>query len=216
MKDEKILSLLTKNQIFWQAKRFDVKYHAELTSGLHSGEYYNLSNLNNVKCIKELLLAGPSLTIDGKIIEWLENSVDCVCGQAYGSIALAVILSDLLHVPFIFTEKDKNGQMIFSRFNPSKYNNVLLVEDVITTGSTTKQTLLQIGNERSYFSIFSIINRSDDVFFNLNGKFYRIDCIYKPNVTQVYEPDSCPYCKHGSKAVKGKQSFELLMEQENE
>lgn len=72
-----------------------------------------------------------------------ELDVDRVAGMELGAVPLAVALSLELDVPFVIIRKEKKGYGAAKRFEGEIKNgeNILLVEDVVTTGGSVGQAV---------------------------------------------------------------------------
>jgi len=187
---------------YWNYNISNKRYHAELTSGLHSNEFFNFGKLNNAQDILNIITNSP--VYDDLIKLKNIESVDCVCGQAYGSISIAVVLSHLIDVPFIFTEKDSNGEMCLSRYKDTAkdYFSILMIEDVCTTLKTTKKSIDCIGLEK-ISGIFTIINRTGSNSITIDDTKLPIYSCADVDTTQ-YTKDECPLCNEGSIALRPK------------
>jgi len=110
--------------------------HFLLSSGRHSDRYFQCAKLlqypDKAKAAFEDVAA--------KIKSDIENGklkIDVVVGPAMGGIIAAWELARQLGLPSIFTERDENGVMTLRRgFELKQGDNVLIVEDVITTGKS--------------------------------------------------------------------------------
>ncbi|GBE17772.1 orotate phosphoribosyltransferase [archaeon BMS3Abin16] len=69
--------------------------------------------------------------------------VDRVAGMELGAVPLAVALSLELDVPFVIIRKEKKGYGAAKRFEGeiNEGENILLVEDVVTTGGSVGQAV---------------------------------------------------------------------------
>src|SRR5579864_2925444 len=109
--------------------------HFELSSGRHSATY--------VQCA--LVLQFPEFA--GRLGKELaakfhDIAVDCVASPALGGILVGHEVARSLGVRAVFVERDSSGQMALRRgftFQPGE--RVLVVEDVWTTGGSTRQTM---------------------------------------------------------------------------
>ena len=205
MEENLLLQSLKKHKAYWSARSFDDIYHVKLTNGKHSGQYINLTKLNNIQLMRTILYNSSSF-------ETLQDlKFDCVCGQAYGSISWALLVSEIHNVDFIFTEKG-DGPSI-KRFDLEKYKSILICEDVLTTGGTSLTTAMSIGLEKVN-SIFTIINRSKLRTLNLGSSTFSIHSCADIN-TLEYSESECPFCKRGSNALRPKGHWDLLTDQYN-
>lgn len=193
------LKIMNRIGAYWNYEKSNKKYHAELTSGLHSNEFFNFGRLNKATKISDIIVGVHPDTWDCLLINY-----DCVCGQAYGSIAASVLLSLELEKPFIFTEKDSKGEMCLSRYKDDveQYSNILMVEDVCTTLKTTKKSIECIGLNK-VSGIFTIINRTGSSFLKIDDIDLPIYSCADVKTVQ-YKPEDCPMCKEGSIPLRPK------------
>ena len=109
--------------------------HFVLTSGRHSDTY--------VQCAR--VLEDPALTT--RLAETAVRrlpaglGVDLVAAPAVGGIIFGFAVAQALGVKFIFSEREQ-GAMVFRRsFEVPENANVLVVEDVVTTGGSVKEVI---------------------------------------------------------------------------
>ena len=130
--------------------------HFILSSGLHSSKY--------VQCAK--LLSFPVLA--DKICKSLANKIkkkyqkiDLILSPAMGGIIIGYEIGKLLKKETIFCER-VNGKFKLRRgFNIKKGVNVLIIEDVITTGKSSLECVKLIKKAKAKLLGFaSIIDRS--------------------------------------------------------
>ena len=111
--------------------------HFILTSGKHSPSYF--------QCAK--LLQHPTYLskFANLIAQNFENtSVDAVISPAIGGIVLGTEVGRILDVKTIFAER-KNGRMCIRRgFEVHKNHNILVIEDVITTGGSVQEVINEV------------------------------------------------------------------------
>lgn len=137
-----------------------LKGHFKLSSGLHSDTYIQCSKiaqnaaLNNELCS---ILADRILQkIGGK-------KIDLVISPAMGGVLVGYELSRILGVNNVFCER-VNGEFQLRRgFKIPKNSNILIVEDVITTGKSSLEVLDLIASyDVNILAEASLINRADD------------------------------------------------------
>ena len=168
-----------------------LKGHFLLSSGLHSSRY--------LQCAK--ILQHPDLA--GRIGESLADKVkdfqiDVVAAPAIGGILVAHETGRALGLRAVFSERE-NNKMTFRRGLEIKQGEkVMVVEDVITTGGSIKETITAVQEAGGEVVVLgSIIDRS-------NGKF-DLGIPYK-SLLQVdvpaYGREDCPECKKGTDAIK--------------
>ena len=90
------------------------------------------------------------------------TEVDLCVGPAMGGVIISYELARALGVKAIFTERE-NGQMTLRRgFHIEKGMKVIIVEDVITTGKSSFETVDVIkGCGAEVLALTSIVNRSN-------------------------------------------------------
>ncbi|MCX6611139.1 MAG: orotate phosphoribosyltransferase [Acidobacteria bacterium] len=166
--------------------------HFRLTSGLHSPEY--------LQCAKVLQYPEHAASFGQQIRAALSQlSVDVVCAPAMGGLIIGHEVARAFGVRFIFTERDGEGNMTLRRgfaINPGE--KVLIVEDVITTGGSTREVVeLLKAAGAEVLAAASIIDRSAG---RADVGVPRI-ALATLEVT-AYEPASCPLCAQGLPVVK--------------
>lgn len=128
--------------------------HFRLSSGLHSANYVQcallLEDPRNAKAIGEAL--GTRLR---------ELGAQRVVAPALGGVIIGYTVAEALELPFVFTER-KEGQMTLRRgFHIGDGERVVIVEDVVTTGKSTRETADVIAKHAGRVVGFaSILNRS--------------------------------------------------------
>ena len=131
--------------------------HFILSSGLHSKQY--------VQCAK--LLSHPKKaeaicsSLCEKINKTLKN-IDIILSPAIGGIVVGYEIGRQLRIETIFAERS-NGQLVLRRdFKIEENLNVLIVEDVITTGRSILECTEIVKNSKAKLLGYAcIINRSD-------------------------------------------------------
>ena len=130
--------------------------HFILSSGKHSDKY--------VQCAK--LIQNPRYCEEvAKIIaqKLKENNieVDLCVGPAMGGIIIAYEVARALGVDAIFTERENNEMTLRRGFETKEGQKVIIVEDVITTGKSSFETVDVIREHGGdVVALTSIVNRS--------------------------------------------------------
>jgi orotate phosphoribosyltransferase len=164
--------------------------HFILSSGLHSDRY--------IQCA--LVLQHP------KVAERLGTELAAKLGHlgarvvaapALGGVIVAHEVARALGVRAIFTER-QNGVMALRRgFHLEPGEPALVVEDVITTGGSTRETMAcveQAGG--NVVGAGALVDRSGGAELGLpKASLLTIK-------VQNYDPKDCPLCKSGTPAVK--------------
>ena len=166
--------------------------HFLLTSGRHSNKYLQCAKIfQNAKYSEELCEDLAKL--------YKDSGVDVVIGPAIGAILISYEVSRHLGTPNIFAERDADGVMTLRRsFEITKGQNVLVVEDVVTTGGSVREVIKLVkdaGGE--VVGVGSIVDRTGGkVDF---GVPYKAVLSVK---VESFEPDNCPICAKGIPVVK--------------
>ena len=140
--------------------------HFVLSSGLHSSKY--------IQCAK--LLSFPNQA--DKICKSLANKIkknftkiDLILAPAMGGVIIGYEIGKLLKKETIFCER-VNGIFTLRRgFSIKKNVNVLIIEDVITTGKSSLECVKLIKEAKAKLVGFaSIIDRSDKKTLKIKNK----------------------------------------------
>jgi orotate phosphoribosyltransferase len=165
--------------------------HFRLSSGLHSPNYVQCARLlehpRNADAIGEALaehIKGTDEHIQG---------AEKIVAPALGGVIIGYTVAASLGVPFVFTER-KDGAMTLRRgFRIGEAEKIVIVEDVVTTGKSTRETadvIAQHGGAVTGFA--SILNRS--------GKANPFDAPYASLLAldlETHEETACPLCANG-------------------
>src|SRR3989442_8444794 len=108
--------------------------HFVLSSGLHSSVY--------LQCAIALHSTPDAIDFGSALAEpFKDREIDTVAWPAIGGIVIGYEVARQLGVRFIWTERE-GGRMTLRRgFGVSYGERVLVVEDVITTGGSTRETI---------------------------------------------------------------------------
>lgn len=165
--------------------------HFILSSGLHSPKY--------LQCALALQHPADALRYGQAIAErYADSGIETVASPAIGGLVIGFAVAQALNVRFIWTER-QNGEMTVRRgFTIGEGERILVVEDVITTGGSTRECIAALeANGAKVIAAASIIDRS-------NGAAD----VGVPRISLVsldvpsYSPDDCPMCADGIEAVK--------------
>lgn len=146
---DKTLDLLKKSNALLEG-------HFILSSGKHSNRYIQCAKLiENPKYCEEVA------KIIAEKIKEKGLKVDLCVGPAMGGVIISYELARALGVNAIFTERE-NGKMTLRRgFTIEEGMNVIVVEDVITTGKSSFETVDVIKeNGGKVLALTSLVNRS--------------------------------------------------------
>jgi orotate phosphoribosyltransferase len=111
--------------------------HFILTSGKHSPSYF--------QCAKLLQHPGYLSKFANLIAQNFHDiDIDAVISPAIGGIVLGTEVGRILDVKTIFAER-KNGEMCIRRgFEVHEGQNILVIEDVITTGGSVQEVMNEV------------------------------------------------------------------------
>lgn len=172
-------------------RRAVMKGHFLLSSGLHSDTY--------VQCALVSQYPEDNAFLANKIAElFSDKDINLVVGPAIGGITIAYETARSLGVRSIFAERE-SGILTFRRgFTISEGENVLIVEDVITTAGTVRELKdLVLSCRGNVVGISSIVNR---------GNINEVDGIPVRSLVYIslstYTPEECPLCKDNVPIVK--------------
>jgi orotate phosphoribosyltransferase len=168
--------------------------HFRLTSGLHSPGY--------LQCA--LVLSQPdSAEALGRALADRIRRVrpTAVLSPAIGGIVIGHEVGRALGVRALFAER-QDGQLTLRRgFTLSERDRVLVVEDVLTTGGSTRETMeVARAAGAQVVGAASIVNRSGGPV-KLAGFDAPFESLLDYSLP-TYEPDKCPLCAQGLPVVK--------------
>ena len=167
-----------------------LKGHFQLASGLHTDTYIQCSRVTEWPTEMEKLCQELATRWEGK-------RIDVVLGPAYGGILPAYELARHLNSRSVFCERGKEGAFELRRGFQVQGNNVLVVEDVITTGGSAKEAVdLVKASGGNVVGVASFVDRGVDKKFSEDHSF--LLSITPPTWT----PGDCPACKAGEVAIK--------------
>jgi len=165
--------------------------HFVLTSGLHSANY--------LQCALVLQHPAEAEKFGWAIAEqFKQDHIQLVASPAIGGIVIGYEVARQLGARFIWTERE-NGEMTLRRgFSVSPGERTLVVEDVVTTGGSTRDTVnaLKVAGA-NVVAAASMIDRSAG---DADVGVPRV-ALATLNVPSV-DPSTCELCKRGEAAIK--------------
>ncbi len=166
--------------------------HFELSSGRHSATYIQCAQILQFPQHSELI--GRELAA-----EFQDLKIECVASPALGGILLGYEVARALGVHSVFVERDVSGHMSLRRgFEMKSGERVLVIEDVWTTGGSTRETIGVIEEEGGcVVAAGALIDRSGGQF----DLSVRMEALLELNVP-TYEPEDCPLCHAGGFATR--------------
>lgn len=167
--------------------------HFKLSSGLHSSRY--------LQCA--LYLADPTRAeaAGRQLAARLKSAApQLVVAPALGGVVIGHEVARAFEdVPFFFTERSEGAMTLRRGFRIEPGYRVLVVEDVVTTGGSTREVMGAVTQQgATVVGIGAIVNRSgrENPFAPL--PFTALLTVDVP----TYPPESCPLCASGVPLTK--------------
>jgi orotate phosphoribosyltransferase len=178
MRDEEILKLFRESHALLEG-------HFQLTSGLHSPNYFQCAKVLQYPDKAERLCAEIAAHVRGK-------KIDAVIAPALGGIVVGQEVARQLKVRSMFAERSNGVMQLRRGFAIEKGENILVCEDVITTGGSVREVLdIVVAAGGVVAGVASVVDRSGGSvklpdFFPL----LRLEVV-------AYRPEECPLCRQG-------------------
>ncbi len=186
MTESEVLEVLDRLQVRQQG-------HFLLSSGNHSDTYLQCARL--FEWPKEAERLCEALAVK---LQQADLVPEVVVGPALGAILPAYELARALSVRNCFAERKDGVHLSFQRgFHIAPGERVVVIEDVVTTGKSARETLeLVKAAGARVVAVTAIIDRSQGVDFGVPFlPLVRIEA-------RLFSPEECPLCKAGEKLFK--------------
>jgi len=180
--------------------------HFLLASGNHSKRY-----LQSAKVLEDPKRAALICNALAKMIQQSGIKIDTVCAPALGGVLAGYELARSLGVRSIFVEKKEGGMELRRGFKVTKGENILICEDIITTGGSAMKAAVAIEELGANVVAFaSLANRGfckregttlkakEECKLTSSIPFFALDDF----TFEMFTPEECPLCKEGSIAIK--------------
>lgn len=184
---------MTQEQILKHFRETDalLEGHFILSSGLHSPKY--------LQCALALQNPQDAAKFGNAITEnFNSEQFDTVASPAIGGLVIGFAVAQALNIRFIWTERENGAMSLRRGFSVKENERILVIEDVITTGGSTRECIEALERHGARVTnAASIIDRS-------NG---RAD-VGVPRIALTsldvpsYETVDCPMCAKGEVAIK--------------
>ena len=167
--------------------------HFKLSSGRHSSRY--------LQCALYLAEPARAEAAGRQLAARLKNAAaQVVVAPALGGVIIGhEVARALVDVPFFFTER-ADGEMVLRRgFAIEPGSRVLVVEDVVTTGGSTREVMDVVSRQGGVVvGVAAIVNRSgqENPFTPL--PFTALLTVEVPS----WPPEACPLCASGVPITK--------------
>jgi orotate phosphoribosyltransferase len=165
--------------------------HFRLTSGLHSAGY--LQSALVLQHPREAEACGAALADQLRGL-----GAQVVLSPALGGIVIGQEVGRALGIRALFAER-QDGRLVLRRgFTLEPGEKVVVIEDVVTTGGSTRETIdVARATGAVVVGAAAIIDRSGGQQ-RLDVPFHSLAEVSLP----TYEPESCPLCQVGQPVVK--------------
>ncbi|MDR1362590.1 MAG: orotate phosphoribosyltransferase [Spirochaetaceae bacterium] len=174
--------------------------HFLLSSGRHSDRYF--------QCARLLQYPGKAAEALAPVAAAIREAaglgvfkVDAIVGPAMGGIIVAYELGRQLGLPAFFTERDDSGGMTLRRgFEVSGGMNILIAEDVVTTGKSSAECAAVLEERGACVSALACVV---DRRVNQSGESGGLPLFAAAKITvSGWDAPDCPLCKRGIPFVK--------------
>ena len=140
--------------------------HFILSSGLHSNRYIQCAKLLSFPNVSKKICLSLSKKIKKKV-----KKIDLILSPAMGGIIIGYEIGKILNKETIFCERVKKKFILRRGFKIKKNSNVLIVEDVITTGKSSMECVNLIKKAKAKLVGFAcIIDRSNKKNLKIKNK----------------------------------------------
>ncbi len=165
--------------------------HFRLSSGLHSAGYLQCALVLQDPRRAERL--GQAIARQARALH-----PTVILSPALGGVIIGHEVARALGVPALFAERQDSVLTLRRGFTLNPSDRVLIVEDVLTTGGSTRETMLVARSAGGHIvGAASIVDRSGGTA-SFDVPFHALLRIDVP----TYEPDVCPLCAKGVPVVK--------------
>jgi orotate phosphoribosyltransferase len=168
--------------------------HFELSSGLHSDRYFQCA----------LVLQDPTLAAQlgsslAKLFVGLEP-IAAIAAPAIGGILVAHEVARALRTRAIFAERVKGTMTLRRGFSLQPGDRVIVVEDVITTGLSTRETIAAVEQAGGVvIGVGALVDRSGGtVLKDFNVPHHTLVTL----TVQSFAPSECPLCQNRIQVIK--------------
>ena len=134
-----------------------IEGHFILSSGLHSPKYVQCAQLMSKPRQAALICQSLAKKIKSEL-----NNIDVILSPAMGGIVVGYEIGRLMGVETIFSERVNGNFQLRRDFEIKQGANVLIVEDVITTGKSSIECSKLVTLNKAYIAGYAcIIDRSN-------------------------------------------------------
>ncbi len=208
MEDMILIDDLKKSGALWVHDGNPLRPHAVLTGGKHSGVYFN-----GQLVMQNPVLLGLVASDMVALLHFAEvklEEVDRVVGPAMGAVKLAHAVAENIHrvsgklCLSSYAEKERD-RMVFRTSYVRPGENVLIVEDTITTGGSATRVVdavLEAGGIP--LPILPVISNQTGL---RDVRGMKIISVIERTL-ETWAPEECPLCRVGSEALRPPKAWE--------
>ena len=168
--------------------------HFLLSSGLHSADY--------LQCALYLAQPRRAARAGGLLAAAVSNAgldPEIIVAPAMGGLIIGHETARSLDLPFLFTERAEGAMVLRRGFGFAPGQRVVVVEDVVTTGRSTREVIAVLEDlGAAVIGVASIINRSGRVepFAPMPSRaLLTVDF-------PTWSAETCPLCREGVPIAK--------------
>ena len=165
--------------------------HFILSSGLHSPNY--------LQCALALQFPSDAAKFGRAIAQhFADAEIETVASPAIGGLIIGFAVAQALNIRFIWTEREDGAMTVRRGFSVKKDEKILVVEDVITTGGSTRECITALEKHGAkIIGAASIIDRSNGAA-DVGVPRIALASLDIP----IYKTEECPMCANGDEVVK--------------
>jgi len=164
-----------------------LKGHFLLTSGLHSDKY-----IEKMRILENPVLAEPFI----EKMKELSPEADWFVGPTLGGAIIAFELARMTGKKSAFAERTKQGRVLKRGFSIEKTDKIVIVDDILTTGSSIKDTIKAIDKGEITGMVVMIDRSTENIEVGMP-----IKSVFKYPISN-YKPENCYLCEGGVELTK--------------
>ena len=154
--------------------------HFLLTSGLHSDKY-----IEKMRILEDPALMEPFIDKMGD----LSPDTDWFVGPTLGGAIIAYELARMTGKKSAFAERKEEGRVLKREFTIKSSDKIVIVDDILTTGSSIKETIKAIDKGEIIAAVVMIDRATENIENSIP-----IKSVLKYPILN-YREDTCPLCK---------------------
>ncbi len=189
-----MIAVLTRDQLLEMFRRSNalLRGHFELSSGLHSGHYFQCAQIMQHPRYAERI---------GREFARRFRSArpTAVIGPAVGGVIVSFVTAQGLGARAMYCERVDAEMQLRRGFTLTKKDRVLIIEDAVTTGESSRKVAMLV---RSFgakvVGIGTVLDRSGGKLTFPGIRFARLFKL----AFETFPPTDCPLCSEGIPATR--------------